>query len=421
MLRFAWWSLFCCWLIVGQSFAENWPMWRGPRGDGTTAPGEYPTTWDATTNSNIKWKCEIPGKGHSSPIVWGNRLFLTTCIEQTDPKKPMDRVVVCIDRDLGKVLWQKTVFSAPKEPIHKLNSFASSTPATNGKLVFVTFFENPKVVVVAYDYEGNEVWRTSPGEFQSVHGFCSPPVLYKDLLIINCDQDAFKKSKPAYVVALGQSTGEERWRIDRPNRIRSYCPPLITEADGKMQMVMTGCLTVASYDPDTGKQLWIINGPTEQFVASMIYHQGLFFLSAGFPTYHVMGIQPDGTGNVTKTHVVWHEEKGAGYVPSPVASGDHIFLVHDDGRASCRVAKTGKLQWLERLGKHHSASPVVAAGNIYYVDDDGVTFVVPAKSSFSIAHQNKLGEQVFASPAFSDSQIFIRGSKHLFCIASTMK
>jgi outer membrane protein assembly factor BamB len=324
---------------------------------------------------------------------------------------------LCIDRKDGRVLWQKTVLKAKLEGIHKLNSRASSTAATDGERVYVTFLDNPKVVIAAYDFQGNEVWRVSPGEFESRHGFCSPPIVYKDLVIVNCDQDAFGKSKPAYVVAVDRKSGTEKWRIDRTHRIRSYCPPLIVEAAGKMQMVLTGAETVASYDPHTGKQHWTIDGPTEQFVASMVYSKGLFFLTAGFPTYHVMGIKPDGSGNVTKTHVAWHVEKGgAGYVPSPVAHGDHIFLVHDEGRATCRDALTGKLFWNERLGKHHSASPVCAEGRLYFTDDDGITWVVKADSNFDLIEKNPIGEECYASPAFSKKEIFLRGSKHLFCI-----
>ncbi len=403
--------------FVSAAPAENWPMWRGPRGDGTSLDKGFPTKWDAASGANIAWTCEIPGKGHSSPIVWNDRVFLTTCLEDPDPKKPQDRVLICIDRKSGKIAWRKTVLTAPKEPVHKLNSFASSTPATDGTHVFVTFHQNPNVVVAAYDFQGNEVWRKVPGEFQSQHGFCSPPVIYKSLVIVNCDQDAFGKKKPAYVVALDRATGDEKWRIDRPERIRSYCPPLIAEAAGRTQMVMTGAWAVDSYDPDTGKPIWHIHGPTEQFVASMIYHKGLFFLTAGFPTYHVMAIKPDGAGDVTKTHEVWHEEKGAGYVPSPVAAGDNIFLVHDNGLASARDARTGKLHWFERLGKHHSASPVAAEGKVFYADDDGATFVVTASEKFDVVEKNKINETVYASPAFSDGQIFLRGEKRLFCIA----
>src|SRR5262249_26133931 len=159
------------------------------------------------------------GRGHSSPIVWGDRIFLTSAVEQGDPKEPKDRLVLCLDRNKGGILWQRTVLRAPLEPIHQLNSRASSTPATDGERVFVTFLDNPKVVVAAYDFAGTEIWRVSPGEFESKHGFCSPPVIYQDQVIVNCDQDGFNKTKPAYIVALDRRTGHERWRIDRTHRI----------------------------------------------------------------------------------------------------------------------------------------------------------------------------------------------------------
>jgi outer membrane protein assembly factor BamB len=407
-----------CLLFAAPLLADDghWPMWRGPHEDGTTAETGFPTRWTAT--ENVRWKTPLPGKGHSSPIVWGDRVFVTAAIEAGEATAPKDRLLFCLDRTDGKVLWRKTVLTAKPEPIHNLNSRASSTPATDGERVYVTFLADPKVVVAAYDFAGNEVWRTSPGEFESKHGFCSPPILYKDLVIVNCDQDGVNKSKPAYIVALDRKTGSERWRIDRTHRIRSYCPPLVVEAAGRMQMVLTGAETVAGYDPDTGKPIWTIDGPTEQFVASMVYSKGLFFLTAGFPTYHVMGIRPDGTGNVTKTHVAWHVENGgAGYVPSPVAHGDFLFLVHDNGTATCRDALTGKLQWSERLGKHHSASPVCAEGRLYFPDDDGNTWVLKAENKFEVIEKNPIGESVYASPAFSKGEIFLRGSKHLYCIA----
>ena len=181
-------------------------------------------------------------------------------------------------------------------------------------------------------------------------------------------------------------------------------------------MVSTGCKTVASYDPETGEPIWNVDGPTEQFVASMVFHKGLFILTAGFPEYHVMAIKPDGTGNVTKSHVAWHETKGAGYVPSPVAHGDYVFLVKDDGLASCRSAETGVLKWSERLGKKHHASPVEADGHLYFSDDSGVTWVVKAGPEFEVVEKNDLKEPLFASPALLRGQIFLRGGKHLFCV-----
>ena len=316
-------------------------------------------------------------------------------------------MALCIDRKGRPHPLARSVVTAPDEHIHKLNSRASSTLATDGQRVYVTFLDNPKVVVAAYDFDGNEVWKTSPGEFESTHGFCSPPILYKDLVIVNCDQDAFKKSKPAYIVALDRATGEERWRIDRTHRIRSYTPPLIVEAAGKMQMVLTGAETVASYDPDTGKPIWTIDGPTEQFVASMVYANGLFFLTAGYPTYHVMGIKPDGTGNVTKSHVAWHVENGgAGYVPSRLTG--RIVPGHDAGHATRRDADR-QMHWNQRWSKHHmhrrSAPTTGSTSRIR----DGNTFVVKGQE-VGLIEKNLIGE-CYASPAFSKGQIF-RGSKH---------
>ncbi len=417
MAHRAWLATLLLVFFTTTSYAENWPVWRGPRGDGTVMDKGFPLKWSST--ENITWKTEIPGRGHSSPIVWEDRIFVTSCIEGADKKNktlPRDRVLFCVDRKDGKIVWQKTVLTSPLEKIHSENSYASSTPATDGKYIYVAFLDNPKVIVAAYDFDGKEVWRKSPGEFQSQHGFGIPPILYKDLVIVNCDQDGENHKKPAYIVAFNKNTGEEKWRIDRPNRIRSYTPPLIVEAAGKPQMVLTGCKCVASYDPNTGQQIWLINGPTEQFVASMIYHKGLFFLTAGFPTYHVWAIKPDGTGNVTKTHVLWKEVKGAGYVPSPVPHGDNIFLVHDDGLGSCRDVLTGKLHWAERVGGHTHSSPVIADDRVYYTDDSGVTQVVKADTTFEELAKNSIGEECFSSAAFSRGQIFIRGKRHLFCI-----
>jgi outer membrane protein assembly factor BamB len=242
-------------------------------------------------------------------------------------------------------------------------------------------------------------------------------MLYKDLVIINGDQDAPSGQK-AYIVALDKRTGEERWRIDRPNKLRSYCPPVIVDAAGKKQMVLTGSKCVTSYDPDTGKQNWIIDGPTEQFVSSMVIHDGVLLLTAGFPVYWVMAIDPSGSGNVTKTHILWSHKNEGGYVPSPVAHHGKMFLVDDKGLASCWDVKTGKEYWREQLStriKYH-ASAVVADGRVYFTADDGVTYVVKASGDYELLAKNPLGEAVLASPAFSDGDIFIRGAKHLWCL-----
>jgi outer membrane protein assembly factor BamB len=402
-------------LLTNAAFAEDWPGWRGPRGDGSSLETDVPLNWSKT--SNIAWKSAIPGIGHSSPIVHGDRIFVTSCMFDKRREAKRDRVLFCLDRKNGNILWRQVVVAASLERKHKLNSFSSSTPATDGKHVWVTFLQFPDIIVACYDYDGNKIWQKSPGKFYSVHGFCSTPILYKDMIIINCDQDAL-----AYIVALDKNTGEQRWRTDRPNRIRSYCAPLIVDAAGKKQMVLGGCMCVASYDPDTGKQHWIIDGPTEQFVASLVYTDDILFLTAGFPDYHNMGIRPDGTGNVTKTHILWHEKKtparNASYVPSPIAYGHYFYVVSDLGYLSCFEAKTGKRQYLELLGNHHSASPVSANGLLYFPADEGVTYVVKPGPKFQLVASNDLGENIYASPAVSQGQIFLRALGHLYCIGA---
>lgn len=418
---------------------SDWPMWRGPLGDGHSPETDVPTVWSGT--DHVVWKTPIPGKGHSSPIVSGSRVFVTSALEDDN-----QRVLICLDRADGKVLWQRTVLTSMLEKKHRLNSFASATPATDGKLVYVAFFEQPKIELAAYDFDGNEAWRVSPGEFHSVHGFCSSPVLYKDLVILNGDQDA-----TAYLVAYDKATGKERWRTDRPNKTRSYCTPLIADLAGKTQLMLSGSKCVASYDPENGKQNWLVDGPTEQFVASLVQTDGVVFCTGGFPELHVLGIDPAGAGNVTKTHVLWRDgqskgdRKIASYVPSPIAFGDWFFVVSDNGLASCYEAKTGKTLWRQKLGKHHSASAVAVAtgsaaaangvgggesggrnagaenaggGLLYFTSDAGETFVLKAGPKYELLSKNELGEEVYASPAISRGQLFVRGVSNLYCIGT---
>lgn len=390
--------------------AEDWPGWRGPRSDGTVTDKGFALTW--TADQSVKWKTPLPGTGHSSPVVSKGKIFVAGCVEAE--KK---RVLYCVDRASGKIEWEKTAVVSDLEKKHGENSWASSTPATDGERVYITFLDKPQLRVYCYDFKGELLWDKNPGEFHSVHGFCSPPMLYKDLVIVNGDQDA-PKGKTAFIVAFDKKTGEEKWRADRPTKLRSYCPPVVIDAAGKKQLVLTGSKCVASYDPDTGKQNWIINGPTEQFVSSMVLHDGVLLMTAGFPEHWVMAIDPSGSGNVTKTHVLWSKQKEGGYVPSPVAHDGKLFLVDDRGVASCWDVKTGKQHWKERLsGKGHHASAIAADGRIYLTSDEGITFVLKASDTFEILAKNPLGEPVFASPAFCDGEIIIRGAKHLWCIA----
>lgn len=396
-----------CLLLVACSapaVAEDWPGWRGPRGDGTSLEADVPTQWSPT--ENIAWKAPLPGSGHASPVVWQDRVFLVWAVEEKE-----ERVLGCFDRRTGELRWQQTVLTAPLEDKHDLNSYASSTPATDGELVYVAFLDRESMLVAAYDFEGKQQWLVRPGPFASKHGFCSCPVLFEDLVIVNGDHDG-----QSYVVALDRATGETRWKIDRTNHTRSYSTPLVREIDGRTQMILSGNKCVASYDPHDGHQHWIIDGPTEQFVATCVYGEGLILMTCGFPDYHILAIRPDGEGNVTDTHIAWRTSKGASYVPSPIFAGNYFLLTADGGVASCFQATTGDRVWMNRIGSHYSGSPVAAGGLVYFTDDEGITKVIRPGAELEVVAENMLGEPCYSSPAISYGNLFIRGEKHLYCI-----
>jgi outer membrane protein assembly factor BamB len=395
--------------------AENWPCWRGPRGDGTCLETGVPTEWSA--EKNIRWKSEIPGLGHASPIVWNDRVFTVSCIEETN-----ERILLCYDRSTGSKLWQTVVLNTPLEKKHTLNSRASSTPATDGTNVYVSFLDNlsddPKVnqgemVIAAYDFTGAKRWTARPGVFSSTHGYCSCPVLFENLVIVNGDHDG-----DSYLVALNRDTGETVWKVARENKTRSYCTPIIRKVEGREQLILSGSITVQAYDPRTGEKIWNIDGPTEQFVASMVGDEHMVYLTAGFPDRHILAIRPNGHGNVTETNIVWRTKKDCAYVPSPVIVGKYFLVVKDDGIALCLDRETGEQQWKSRLGPHYSASLITVGGLAYFLADNGTMTVVRPGPEYDEVARNELGEHCYASPAVSDGELFLRAERHLYCIGA---
>jgi outer membrane protein assembly factor BamB len=413
-------------LSVTPARAENWPGWRGPTGDGVSREANVPIQWNGNSNEHVAWKVPTPGSGHSSPIVWNDRIFLVGCVNDKN-----ERVLASYNRKTGQQVWVRTVLTSPLETKHALNSFASSTPATDGDLIYVSFLEvdghtvpSPNVdkprpitpgnmVIAAYDFDGNQKWLVKPGEFISAHGYCSSPVLYKNLVIINGDHDG-----DSYVVALDKKTGEMVWRAPRRYQTRSYATPVIRDIDGRTQMVFSGSKAIVSLDPNDGSCHWSIEGPTEQFVASMVYDEKLFFMTAGFPTYHVLGIRPDGSGDVTDTHVAWHSTGAKCYVPSPVVVNEYLLVADDRGTGNCFDAASGERLWQERLGSHFSASLVTAGGLAYFTADDGITKVVKPGPKLEVVAENSLGEFCYSSPAISNGCLFFRGEKNLYCISN---
>lgn len=385
--------------------AEPWPGWRGPRGDGTCIEQNVPTDWDP---AGALWKTELPGQGHASPIVWGGRVLTVTALPATK-----ERVLLCLDRNTGRILWQRTVVQGPLEKINKENSHASGTPATDGERVYVTFRVGDDIVVAAHDFaSGKQLWLVRPGTHTGEWGFSNEPVLFKDKVIVDGDSKG-----DSFLIALGRKDGKTLWRINRANKGISYSAPFIRELAGRTQLIQCGDRCVASFDPDTGQQLWKVDGPSQEFVATPVYSEraGLVFVSSSWPKRILLAIRPEGRGDVTETHIAWHDTKGAPYVPSMIVADDYLFSVNRGGTAFCYEAATGEVFWQEKLGRHH-ASPVLVGGRVFFINDNGQVNVIKPGRQFECVATYELGESCYASPAISDGQVFVRGFQHLFCI-----
>lgn len=390
---------------IQSGYAENWPCWRGPRGDGTSLETNVPVQWDA--NTHILWKTPVPGIGHASPIVWEDVIFTATALLDSQ-----ERVLLCFDRKTGACLWQKTVVKASLEQKHNDNSYASGTPATDGKYVYVSFLDGKDVVVAAYDFAGQQIWLKRPGTFSSPHGYSCSLVLYKDTVIINGGSKG-----DSFAAALSGTDGQTLWKISLDKPALTYSTPLIRPIAGRAQMIFCGNQGVAGYNPDDGSRYWIIDGPSEEFCSSPVYSEraGLIFVCSSWPERHLLAIKPDDTGNVTEACILWRTKEGAYYVPSPVCVDGYLLTTATSGEVYCFDAAGGKVLWKEKLGRQY-ASPVLVNGLVYMPNDDGVITVIKPGPAFERIAQNALGEKMYASPAISNGQIFLRGEKNLFCI-----
>jgi outer membrane protein assembly factor BamB len=300
----------------------------------------------------------------------------------------------------------------PLEKLHKENSYASGTPATDGKRVYVTFRVGDDIVVAAHDFtSGKQLWLKRPGTHSGGWGFSNEPVLYKDKVILDGDGKG-----DSFLIALDRRNGKTLWRLNRTNKGISYSAPLIRKIAGRIQMIQCGDRCVTSFDPDTGEEIWKVDGPSQEFVATPVYSEkaGLVFISSSWPKTVLLAIRPDGKGNVTETHVAWSDTKGAPYVPSMIVAEDFLYSVNKGGTAYCYEVATGKVLWREKLGRHH-ASPVLVEGLVFFINDFGQVNVIKPGVEFERVANYELGEMCYASPAISDGQVFLRGFNHLFC------
>ncbi len=390
---------------VSVARSQNWPGWRGPNGDGTSIETNVPTRWDSVTN--VLWKTEVPGIGYSSPIVWNDKLFTVTAMPESQEK-----ILLCYNSQNGKLLWKVTVLNSKFEAKHNDNSFASGTPATDGKLIYLSLLDGKDVIVAAYDFTGKQVWLQKPGTFASPHGYSCSPVLFEDKVIINGDSQG-----DSFVAALSRTDGHVIWKVAHDKPAHSFSTPIFRTMAGKMQMIFCGNKEIASYNPTDGSKYWFVSGPSEDFCSTPVYNEksGLVLVSSAWPNRILVAIKPDGAGDVTKTHVVWQSTKGAVYVPSPISTDNLLVSTMTSGQVHCMDVTTGNILWIENLGKQY-ASPVLANGLIYMPNDNGVITVIKPGPTFNSIAKNPIGEKMFASPAASNGKLFIRGFQHLFCI-----
>ena len=391
--------------------AENWPQLRGPGGRGISNDKGFPVKW---TTKDYAWKVKLPGIGHSSPVVWGNTVLVTSSVRAGER-----RVLQAFDAGTGKEQWAAKL-GGNTHPKHALNSYASATPATDGKLVYVAWGDNDEYFLVAHDIKnGKEKWRTQlePSLSKHGHGTGTSPVIFEDLVILLNEHD----TGPGYIVALDKATGKERWKVARKIEIMTYSTPIIIEVKGK-PVLINSCLDdgMMGMDPRTGKVLWTTPGNFDlRTVAMPVHWKGIVYGSCGGGGKGklMLAVKVGGKGNVSQTHIAWKRQRSLPYVPTPIVYGDHIYLWLDNGIVICADPKTGEEIWNERVGRgDFSTSPVCIDGKIYCSSRTGEFTVIKASSKCELLGTSQLGEKTHATPAVSIGRMFLRGFEHLYCL-----
>ncbi|HEU0177776.1 MAG TPA: PQQ-binding-like beta-propeller repeat protein [Blastocatellia bacterium] len=423
---------------VGANPVANWSQWRGPSGQGISTEAGLPTEWSET--KNIKWKMPIAGRGHSSPIVWGDRIFLSAAIEgdilpgakppkhflegqeYTHPDSTAGNRLHtfkarCFDRRTGKPLWERVAYTGRVyDDRHRTATYADATPATDGRYVYFWFGSEG---LYCYDFSGKLVWKKSLGNI-ATHGMGNgtSPVLFEDRVILQCDED---NGERGFIVALDKRNGKELWRTPRHVQM-SWATPVIAHAPQRAELITSANEYILAYDPATGKELWRCKGTQSWTVTTPIVGQGIVIASAAHPVKHAVAIRLGGNGDVTDTpNVVWQRDKGTGYVPSSILYGDYAYLLTDGGLLSCIEVKTGEVKYegarVPIPGRFY-ASPVAFEDKLLLINENGEGFVVKAGPQHAVLRTNSLDEPVYASPAIAGGELFIRGTKHLYCIAN---
>ena len=385
--------------------AKFWPRWRGPSGQGLATGTGYPDTWSPT--QGVLWKTAVPGTGNSSPIVWGDQIFVTSSYEGGRKLS-----LLAYRRSDGRLLWEASAPTGRTDSgAHYKNGHASSTPATDGERVYVLFGARG---LFAFDFTGKLVWQRDLGPMDAYHGAAGSPLLYRDRIVLY--QDQFSGS---FIAAFDTRTGRELWRTRREASV-GWGTPIAIRAGQRDEVIVNGQQHVTSYDPITGRELWRCGGTTYEVIPTPVVGYGMVFCSSGRagPT---LAIRPGGSGDVSRTHLAWESPRGSPFVPSPILYGEQLYMVNDMASIVTSLSvTTGQALWQGRLGvaqrEGFSASPVAVDGKIFFTNDDGETFVLRAGPKFELMHVNQLGESILASPALVDGRWYFRTQRNLYAV-----
>jgi outer membrane protein assembly factor BamB len=420
--------------------AADWPQWRGPASQGTSAETGLPTSW--TSSKNIAWKAALAGTGASSPIVLGDMVIVTSQIgsystpDGSDPRlarderalavqeHPMSRaasadgkvylVVEVFRRSDGKRLWEyKAAATGERPEVHEKHNLATPTPVSDGRRIYAWFGNGQ---LVALDMKGREIWKRHLGQeygsFLNQWGHGSSPALYKNLLILLCDHHPL-----AYLLALDADTGEQRWKADRGSGRVSHSTPMIISGPRGDELIVNSSARIDAYDPANGQPLWHAGSERQTPIPSAVFHDGTVYLSRGYRNSDILALRAGGRGDVSTSHLRWRLPTGGSYVPSIVHHQGLLYMTNEVGVVTCAEAETGTPVWKERLGGIFFASPVAADGKIYLLSETGEMYVLRAGRKAEVLARNDLGERFLASPAISDGTIFLRSDGTLFAIA----
>ena len=424
--------------------AQNWPSFRGANASGVADGKPTPTSWDATKGTNILWKTPIPGLAHASPVVWGDKVFVTTAVsskggeyfrhglygdvDMDKDTSPHSWHVYALDKRTGKIIWDRVAHEGvPRIKRHIKSTHASSTPVTDGKYV-VAFFGSEGLF--CYDLNGKLIWKKDLGLLDTgwfydpdyQWGTASSPIIYKDMVIVQCDIQ-----KNSFIAAYDLKNGKQLWMTPR-EEIPSWGTPTIYEGPSRVELITNATRAVRAYDPMTGKELWKLVGNPEVTATTPITGHGLIFICNSYrPNQPIYAIRAGATGDIslkpnetTNQHVAWSMQRGGTYMPSPLIYGEYLYTCANQGVMACYNPKTGERLYQQRIGDKggsYSASPVAADGKIYLSSEDGEIFVVKAGAKYELLATNQMGEVLMATPAISDGMIFVRGRNNIFAIA----